>query len=128
MPCTSKTQPCGVDGQDRRDGFIWFLWPLWSIWLVWSVSFVWLEQTKRINQRNQMNQINQTSSSTREKPRAMDYGVFAHRNPVSPWSVGVMRLRFAERVAFGLLYQEPPRITLVPPDEGPIGFFDGLFL
>ena len=56
------------------------------------------------------------------------YGFFAHRNPVSPWSVGEIRLRFAERMAFGLLYQEPPRITLVPPDEGPIGFFDGLFL
>ena len=83
---------------------------------------------RRINQRNKMDQINQTSSSTREKSRAMDYGFFAHRNPVSPWSVGVMRLRFAERKARALLYQDPPRITLVPPDDGPVGFFDGLFL
>ena len=60
--------------------------------------------------------------------RTKGYGVLTHRNPVSPWSVGEMRLRFAERRAAGLLYQDPPRITLVPPDDGPIGFCGGLFL
>jgi hypothetical protein len=59
---------------------------------------------------------------------AKDYGVFAHRNPLSPWSVGEMRLRFAERMARGLLFQAPPRITLVPPVDGPVGFCDGLLL
>src|ERR1700675_1974615 len=44
------------------------------------------------------------------KMLAKDYGVFAHRNPASPWSVGEMRLRFAERMARGLLFQAPPRI------------------
>lgn len=60
--------------------------------------------------------------------RTKGYGVFTHRNPVSPWSVGEMRLRFAERRAAGLLYQDPPRITLVPPDDGPVGFCGGLLL
>ena len=59
---------------------------------------------------------------------AKGYGVFAHRNPSSPWSVGEMRLRFAERMARGLLFQAPPRITLVPPVDGPVGFCDGLVL
>ena len=60
--------------------------------------------------------------------RCQDYGVFAHRNPVSPWSVGDVRLRFEERTARGLLFQAPPRITFVPPDDGPVGFCEGLAL
>ena len=56
------------------------------------------------------------------------YGFFAHRNPVRPWSVGEITLRFAERKARALPFQAPPRITLVPPDDGPVGFFDGAFL
>src|SRR5215510_1883260 len=59
---------------------------------------------------------------------AEGYGVFAHRNPLSPWSVGEMRLRFEERMARGLLFHAPPRIALVPPDDGPVGFCDGLTL
>ena len=59
---------------------------------------------------------------------AEGYGVFAHRNPLSPWSVGEMRLRFEERMARGLLFHAPPRTALVPPVDGPVGFFDGLTL
>jgi len=60
--------------------------------------------------------------------RAPVYGFFAHRNPVIPWSVGDMTLRLAERRARALPFQAPPRITFVPPDDGPVGFFVGLVL
>ena len=72
----------------------------------------------------------ETSHSSRlsRALRTKNYGVFAHRNPLSPWSVGEMRLRFVERMARGLLLQAPPRIALVPPDDGPVGFSDGLLL
>ena len=42
--------------------------------------------------------------------------------------VGEIKLRFAERRARALPFQAPPRITFVPPDDGPVGFFDGAFL
>ena len=82
------------------------------------------------NQMNQRNQINQRSSSTRKKPRATDYGVFAHRNPgkYKLRNDGGSQYRSEERRARGWLFQEPPRITLYPPIDGPVGFFDGLFL
>jgi hypothetical protein len=76
---------------------------------------------RAVSQRTVMNNAGYGYKTT-------DYGVFAHRNPSSPWSVGEMRLRFAERMARGLLFQAPPRITLVPPDDGPVGFCDGLVL
>ncbi len=58
------------------------------------------------------------------------YGVFAHRNPgkYKLRNDGGSEYRSAERRLFGLLFQEPPRITLYPPIGGPVGFCDGLVL
>ena len=58
------------------------------------------------------------------------YGFFAHRNPGTYWlrNDGGSQYRSEERRARGLLFQEPPRITLYPPVGGPVGFCAGLFL
>ena len=59
-----------------------------------------------------------------------DYGVFAHRNPgkYKLRNDGGSQYRSADRRFRGLLFQEPPRITLYLPIGGPVGFCDGLFL
>ena len=103
---------------------------IWFIWFLWFIRFVWFSQTSETNQINETDQINQTSSSMQERPRATDYGFFAHRNPGTYWlrNDGGSQYRSEERRARGLLFQEPPRITLYPPVGGPVGFLDGLFL
>ncbi len=62
--------------------------------------------------------------------RAKNYGVFAQRNPgaYKLRNDGGSQYRSADRRVRGLLFQDPPRITLNPPVAGPIGFCDGLFL
>ena len=63
-------------------------------------------------------------------PRTRDYGDFAHRNPgtYKLRNDGGSKCRSATRRLRGSLSQEPPRTTLNPPDDGPVGFCDGLFL
>ena len=65
-----------------------------------------------------------------KNPGAWDYGVFAHRKPgkYKLRNDGGSQYRSEERRARGLLFQEPPRITLNLPFDGPVGFCDRLFL
>jgi hypothetical protein len=58
------------------------------------------------------------------------YGVFTHRNPgkYKLRNDGGSQYRSADRRFRVLLFHEPPRITLNPPIDGPVGFCDGLVL
>jgi hypothetical protein len=98
--------------RDWRDGFIWF---------IWFVSFILLVLFNQTNETNQINQITVffcwlTFSASCQNAS------FAQRKPVPLGRLSMVpQSRSLVRRLIAGLSQDPPRIALIAPREGPCG-------